>query len=199
MVKRRGVPFNTRVVYGVLFVGASLTIFSHSLLFEQMAATNTLLSNSVLKETWRILISTDGIANRGNALGGGMIGGILFSLFHVLFDASGAKIAAFVLLAIGIILITGKALVPILVEKAPVIRESSKERNAKTRSKPKPQPQEKLRRSKIEPIIEEEAADLEDTIITTATPTHHEPIISNFVEQVKQEQQKGIEIEVEEK
>ncbi|MGE7982568.1 DNA translocase FtsK [Solibacillus sp. NPDC093137] len=199
MVKRRGVPFNTRVVYGVLFVGASLTIFSHSLLFEQMLATNTLLSNSVLKETWRILISTDGIVNRSNALGGGMIGGLLFSLFHVLFDASGAKIAAFVLLAIGIILITGKALVPILVEKAPTLKGKFKRTKRSTRSKPKPEPQQKQRRSRTEPMIEEEAADLEDLIITTATPTHHEPIISNFVEQVKQEQQKGIENEVEEK
>ena len=199
MVKRRGVAFNTRVVYGVLFVGASLTIFSHSLLFEQMHATNTLLSNSVLKETWRILISTDGIVNRSNALGGGMIGGLLFSLFHVLFDASGAKIAAFVLLAIGIILITGKALVPILVEKAPTLKGKFKRTKRSTRSKPKPEVKEKQRRSKTEPIMEEEAADLEDLIITTATPTHHEPIISNFVEQVKQEQQKGIEIEVEEK
>ena len=199
MVKRRGVAFNTRVVYGVLFVGASLTIFSHSLLFEQMHATNTLLSNSVLKETWRILISTDGIANRSNALGGGMIGGLLFSLFHVLFDASGAKIAAFVLLAIGIILITGKALVPILVEKAPALKGKFKRTKRSTRSKPKPEVKEKQRRSKTEPIMEEEAADLEDLIITTATSTHHEPIISNFVEQVKQEQQKGTEIEVEEK
>ncbi|MER2152779.1 MAG: DNA translocase FtsK [Solibacillus sp.] len=202
MVKRRGVAFNTRVVYGVLFVGASLTIFSHSLLFEQMHATNTLLSNSVLKETWRILISTDGIANRSNALGGGMIGGLLFSLFHVLFDASGAKIAAFVLLAIGIILITGKALVPILVEKAPTLKGKFRRTKRSTRSKPKPETKEKQRRSKTEPIMDEEAADLEDLIITTATPTptaHHEPIISNFVEQVKQEKQKGSEIEVEEK
>lgn len=199
MVKRRGVAFNTRVVYGVLFVGASLTIFSHSLLIEQMHAANTLLSNSVLKETWRILISTDGIANRSNALGGGMIGGLLFSLFHVLFDASGAKIAAFVLLAIGIILITGKALVPILVEKAPTLKGKFKRTKRSTRSNPKPEVKEKQRRSKTEPIMEEEAADLEDLIITTATPTHHEPIISNFVEQVKQEQQKGNEIEGEEK
>ena len=85
MVKRRGVAFKTRIVYGVLFVGASLTIFSHSMLFEQLHATNALLSNSVLKETWRILISTEGIVNRSNALGGGMIGGLLFSMLHVLF------------------------------------------------------------------------------------------------------------------
>lgn len=198
MVKRRGVAFKTRVVYGVLFVGASLTIFSHSLLFEQMHANNTLLSNSVLKETWRILISTEGIVNRSNALGGGMIGGLLFSMFHLLFDASGAKIAAFVLLAIGVILITGKALVPILVEKAPNLKGKLKRTKRSTRSKAKPESKEKLRRSRTEPIIEEEAADLEDLIITSAT-SHPEPIISNFVEQVKQEQQKGIETEADEK
>ena len=122
MVKRRGVAFKSRVVYGVLFVGASLTIFSHSMLFEQLHATNALLSNSVLKETWRILISTEGIVNRSNALGGGMIGGLLFSMLHVLFDAAGTKIAALVILAIGLILITGKALVPFLVEKAPSVK-----------------------------------------------------------------------------
>lgn len=126
MVKRRGVAFNTRVVYGVLFVGASLTIFSHGLLFEQLLATNTLLSNSVLKETWRILISMEGITNRSHSLGGGMIGGLLFSMFHVLFDSSGTKIAAFVLMSIGIILITGKALVPLLMEKAPDIKSTLK-------------------------------------------------------------------------
>ena len=94
MVRRRGVAFKKRIVYGVCFVGASLSIFSHSLLFEQLYETNTLLSNSVLKETWRLLISTEGVANRSYALGGGMVGGLLFSILHVLFDSAGTKIAA---------------------------------------------------------------------------------------------------------
>ena len=53
MVKRRGVAFKSRVIYGVLLIGMSLTIFSHSMLFEQLHNANGLLSNSVLKETWR--------------------------------------------------------------------------------------------------------------------------------------------------
>ncbi|MBD8031813.1 DNA translocase FtsK [Solibacillus merdavium] len=194
MVKRRGVAFTSRVVYGVLFVGASLTVFSHSLLFEQLLATNTLLSNSVLKETWRILISMDGIANRSNSLGGGMIGGLLFSMFHVLFDASGAKIAAFVLLTIGVILITGKAIVPFLLEKAPVIKGSLKRKKRSTLNKANAESKKKVRRSKIEPPMEEDAADLEELIISTA-PIRQEPIISNFVEQVKQEKHKDIDVE----
>ena len=194
MVKRRGVAFKSRIVYGVLFVGASLTIFSHSMLFEQLHATNTLLSNSVLKETWRILISMDGIVNRSNSLGGGMIGGLLFSMFHILFDAGGAKIAGFVLLAIGLILITGKALVPFLVEKAPDVKGKLKRTQRSKRSKAKPEKNKRIRSSNEESIIEEEAADEEQLIITAAT-NHPEPIISNFVEQVKQEQKKEIDIE----
>ncbi|MGN7479467.1 DNA translocase FtsK [Solibacillus silvestris] len=197
MVKRRGVAFKSRIVYGVLFVGASLTIFSHSMLFEQLHATNTLLSNSVLKETWRILISADGIVNRSNSLGGGMIGGLLFSMLHVLFDANGAKIAAFVLMAIGLILITGKALVPFLVEKAPSMKGQLKRAKRSKSSRANPENGKRLRRSNAEPPMdEEEAADVEELIITAAA-TRQEPIISNFVEQVKQEQQKDAEIDEE--
>lgn len=194
MVKRRGVAFKSRIVYGVLFVGASLTIFSHSMLFEQLHATNTLLSNSVLKETWRILISMDGIVNRSNSLGGGMIGGLLFSMFHILFDAGGAKIAGFVLLAIGLILITGKALVPFLVEKAPDVKGKLKRTQRSRRTKAKPEKNKRIQRSNEESIMEEEAADEEQLIITAAT-NRPEPIISNFVEQVKQEQKKEIDID----
>ena len=195
MVKRRGVAFKSRIVYGVLFVGASLTIFSHSMLFEQLHATNTLLSNSVLKETWRILIGMDGIVNRSNSLGGGMIGGLLFSMFHILFDSGGAKIAGFVLLAIGLILITGKALVPFLVEKAPDVKGKLKRTQRSERMRAKPERNKRIRRSNEESIMEEEAADedeQEELIITAAT-SQPEPIISNFVEQVRQEQKKDSE------
>ncbi|WP_255731171.1 FtsK/SpoIIIE family DNA translocase [Solibacillus palustris] len=181
MVKRRGVAFKTRIIYGVLFVGMSLTIFSHSMLFEQLHNTNGLLSNSVLKETWRILISTDGIVNRSNALGGGMIGGLLFSILHVLFDAGGAKIAAFVLFVIGVILITGKALVPFLVEKAPSVK--GKIKLPKRRAKVE-QPQEtKKRARRPQQEIEEDQFEqnYEEIVITAA---NHEPaIVSNFTEE----------------
>ena len=47
----------------------------------------------------------------------GMIGALLFSGLHVLFEASGAKVVAWVIFFIGLILVTGKALVPYLAEK----------------------------------------------------------------------------------
>ncbi len=123
MVKRHGIAFRQRIVIGVLFIVASLSITSHSMLFQELARTDALLSDSVLKETWRILISSEGIVTRSNALGGGFIGALLFSMLHILLDSSGAKVVAFVLFAIGAILISGKALVPFLFEKAPKIKD----------------------------------------------------------------------------
>lgn len=123
MVKRHGIAFKQRIIYGVLFIVCSLSIFSHSLLFEELLNANLLLSDSVLKETWRILISAEGISMRSDSLGGGFVGAFLFSMVHILFDSAGAKVVAFVLLAIGVILITGKAFVPFLFEKAPKILE----------------------------------------------------------------------------
>ncbi|MEK4424488.1 FtsK/SpoIIIE family DNA translocase [Solibacillus sp. FSL K6-1523] len=191
MVRRRGVAFNNRIVYGVLFVGASLTIFSHSLLFEQLYTANALISNSILKETWRILISTEGIVNRSNALGGGMIGGLLFSVLHVLFDAAGAKIAATVIMAIGIILITGKAFVPLLIEKAPklkgVLRRTNRNPDPSSNPSPRAARGNRSRRRQEEPSYAEEAADEEQVVILN-TPIQEEPVISNFVENIRNEQ-----------
>lgn len=194
MVKRRGVAFKTRIIYGVLFVGMSLTIFSHSMLFEQLHNTNGLLSNSVLKETWRILISTDGIVNRSNALGGGMVGGLLFSILHVLFDAGGAKIAAFVLFAIGVILITGKAMVPFLVEKAPSVKGKIKLPKRRTKVE---QPQEtKKRARRPQQEIEEDQFEQNYEEIVIMAANHEPAAVSRFSEEKQTPQVIELEEEV---
>lgn len=170
MVRRRGVRMTNRLVIGLLCILASFAVFSHSILFEQMHTANLLLTDSVLRETWRILIETEGIANRGDSLGGGMVGALLFSMFHILFDASGAKIAAFVLFLIGVILITGKALVPILIEKGPSMKFKLKRRKGK-----KPTARPKRTRASREP--EETVATVEEE-----RAEHFEPVISAFTE-----------------
>ena len=42
-------------------------------------------------------------------LGGGMIGAVLFAMFHYLFAETGTKIIAFIFILIGFILLTGKS------------------------------------------------------------------------------------------
>lgn len=140
LFRRKGVQLHARMIIGMLVILGGFTIFSHSILFEQLHKSNLLISDSVIKETWRILIANDGILNRSNALGGGMIGALLFSLLHVLFDATGAKVVAWVMLIIGVILISGKALIPLLFEQAPKVKgkvNETRSRRALTKQKEK--------------------------------------------------------------
>lgn len=214
MIQREGIGFTDRIVQGSILIVCSLAIFSHSVLFEELYNSNKLISNSVIRETWRLLMETDGIKNHSTALGGGMIGALLFSMFHILFDSAGAKIAAWFLFFIGMILITGKALVPALVENAPKWKKKFPRR--KRRAKPVVKDEKKPKRSRVkdEPISEEIAA-------TTVEPTRsrkkrkpipepvvddfeadeddsEEPIISAFTQHIQPKQPEPVQISIKE-
>lgn len=197
MVKRKSVSFKDRIVQGSILIVISLSIFSHSVLFEELYNSNKLLSNSVLRETWRLLIEMDGIENRSSALGGGIIGALFFSMFHILFDAKGAKVAAWFILFIGIILITGKALVPILIEKAPKIKKKFPRKRRSKKSVIKDEKRPKRSRSKDDSVSNEIAATTEEPVRKKQTEylvedkdeeVDEEPIISAFTQQYKIEQ-----------
>lgn len=181
MIGRKKVSLKDRLIIGMMLIVASLTIFSHSILFEQLSKSSGLLSDSVLRESWRILIETEGVVQRSNALGGGMVGALLFSAFHVLFEATGAKVVAWVILFIGLILVTGKALVPFLAEKTPTLfGKWQKKRQEKKKSNPKKP--KSSRRSRVDGA--DEVAAESDTIPTQQEEESYEPIISAFTQNV---------------
>ncbi|MEK9197834.1 DNA translocase FtsK [Ureibacillus sp. 179-F W5.1 NHS] len=197
MVQRQGVSFKDRIIQGSILIICSLSIFAHSVLFEELYNNNKLLSDSVLRETWRLLIEMEGIDNRSSALGGGMIGALLFSLFHILFDSTGAKVAAWFILFIGIVLITGKALVPIIVENAPKMKKKFPKRSLRRRSKKtivKDEKKPRRSKSKDEKISNEIAATTEEPVRKKQQPIEdyfeedEEPIISAFTQNIKKEQ-----------
>lgn len=188
MIKQTFPAWNHRLLLGFAFVLSSLLLFSHLSLFEQLFNGNALVTNSVLRESYRVLVESGGITDRSSSLGGGMIGAILFASFHVLFDAAGAKVAGWLLLFIGIVLITGKALVPYLVEVSPKFKELFKRR--KKKSKPVVS-ERKARRTKKE-MVQEEAVTtheektlpLEEEIIQDSAP-----IISAFTERISKREE----------
>ncbi|MFY3793340.1 DNA translocase FtsK [Ureibacillus sp. MALMAid1270] len=199
MIQRRPITLKDRIVIGFILLICSLTIFSHSFLFDDLTRRDALLSDSVLRETWRILIENEGIATRSDALGGGMVGAVLFSLFHVLFDASGAKVAAWVILFIGLILLTGKALIPFIIEKGPHIKKrfarkkkpkkiEKANENEKAESKRENRSARKAAAKTPDvPINEVVATSIdtyEDEPIIIQQPTK-EPIISAFTQNIK--------------
>lgn len=187
MIGRKKVGIKDRLILGMFLIVMSLTIFSHGILFEQLSKSGGLLSDSVLRESWRILINTDGIIHRSNALGGGMIGALLFSGLHVLFEASGAKVVAWVIFFIGLILVTGKALVPYLAEKTPDIfgKWKKKHRDKKKNTPKKPN----NRRSRIESGDEVAAVNQSIDMPEQEEEIPHEPIISAFTQNVSQERE----------
>lgn len=123
LMLRRKVELKNRIVAGIALMFTSFIIFSHALLFEQLTASGDLASTSVLKETWNLLITTGGIENRSGALGGGMIGGLIFSVLSLLFDVTGTKVLAWVLLLVSALLLGGKALMPLVTERITALRD----------------------------------------------------------------------------
>lgn len=207
MVKREIPDLRNRIVGGLLLILGSLTLFSHVLLFTERYESGRLQTTSALRETWLILVTDGGITDPSVSLGGGIVGGFLFAMFHVLFDSAGATIAGIIMLSMGLILLTGKALVPYLAEKIPEVLDSVREWFARERkpARTKPEKTQKTREPK-EPrksrraAGDEEAAsagavasdpqssdDIDGGPVAEPEPVRVQPIISSFTERVKKE------------
>ena len=201
MLKRTVPNLKNRLILGSLLITGGLTLFSHIALFEQLFEGNAIQSNSVLKETWRILITSGGIKDHSHALGGGMIGAVIFACFYALFDSAGAKIAGWLMVLIGIVLITGKALIPYLASKWPSLKKSilqmkedsgnsvSRRQEAKKQKVAEKKGNSRKNRKKVEPDLpihddEHHAA----TEVEPMIEERREPIISAFTQRVQLEQ-----------
>ena len=189
MIKRSVPGFSNRIITGCLSILASMTLFSHLILFEQLFQGGGLVSDSVLRETWRILIEGNGIINRDSSLGGGMMGAFLFATFHVLFDSGGATIAAWILLMIGFILLSGKALVPFLASQIPQWKNkwmATRAQKKKNKASDKPKVQTRSDKRKKTASVDSSAQDMEvATTMQEAEIEHVSPIISAFTERVE--------------
>ncbi|CAM3073246.1 DNA translocase FtsK [Filibacter tadaridae] len=186
MIKQKMGGWKNRIFIGSLFILAGLVLFSHVHLFKELYESRVLMTNSVLKETWKVLILNDGIASRSGALGGGMIGAVLFAMFHALFDSAGATVAGVLLFLIGFILLTGKALVPYIVERFPKLIESTKELFTR-KEKPESDPPDTPRKTRSKKKASEPATEPQrDAVIPE--PDYEEivsqPIISAFTERI---------------
>ncbi|MFX3674049.1 MAG: DNA translocase FtsK [Paenisporosarcina sp.] len=186
MMVQRSIPsYSNRILVGYLCILASLTLISHHALFENLFQGGALLSDSVLRETWRVLIESDGITERDHSLGGGMLGAFLFAAFHILFDASGAIIAGWLLFIIGCVLLSGKALVPFIASQVAQWRNNWKLSRTKKKVKAKPEVKVSRRKELREQIDPVATIDERPEAATVAEEVHVSPIISAFTERVE--------------
>ncbi|REB09808.1 DNA translocase FtsK [Sporosarcina sp. BI001-red] len=189
MVKRGELGWKNRIVGGSLCILASLLLFSHILLFKELSASRVLMSDSALKETWKVLISNGGISTRAGTLGGGMIGAVLFAMFYSLFDSAGAAVAGVLLLVTGLILVTGKALAPYLAEWFPTafstVKQKFKSINLRTAPKAvqekKPKSTRTTRSSKHQKESDEEKSTALQLTNVKVGPEEEEPYVQPII------------------
>jgi S-DNA-T family DNA segregation ATPase FtsK/SpoIIIE len=108
---KREIPFFfKRQLVGIYFIILAILLSSHIILFENLSSNNGFTQPSVILNTWEIFwMELQGTASTID-LGGGMIGAILYAVFHFLFADAGSKFISFLLIVAGLILITGKGL-----------------------------------------------------------------------------------------
>ena len=108
---KREIPFFfKRQLVGIYFIILAILLSSHIILFENLSTNNGFVQRSVILNTWEIFWMELEQTSSTTDLGGGIIGAILYAVFHFLFADAGSKFVAFLLIVAGLILITGKGL-----------------------------------------------------------------------------------------
>ncbi|MGK7378389.1 DNA translocase FtsK [Planococcus sp. 1R117A] len=184
MVKRRWPKPRLKIAASSLFLITGTLLICH--LIWASGSILPITSGNVIAETIRSTKVTGSVWETYTATGGGMMGAVLYAMFHLLFDTAGTWVIALILLSIGAIILTGKTAAPYLAEKVPSLRPVLKSSLTRLKqSKPKPK-RLSAPRKKVQPeqVIEvDEALDPEEE--TVHVMQHEEPIISAFTENVR--------------
>ncbi|HWO96890.1 MAG TPA: DNA translocase FtsK [Bacillus sp. (in: firmicutes)] len=100
----------TRQLLGVYILFGAILLLSHVKLFENLSKDGAFAHPSVILNTWDLFLLEAKGQSVPRDLGGGMVGAVLFAAFYYLFDSLGTEFFAFILMIIGLILLTGRSL-----------------------------------------------------------------------------------------
>ncbi|MDR4946404.1 DNA translocase FtsK [Neobacillus cucumis] len=189
---KRSMPFlfHTKLV-GSYFIISAILLLSHVTLFHLLTNNGKFKDPSVINNTWELFMMELKGETSTTDLGGGILGAILFALFHYLFAETGTKIIAFILIIIGIILLTGKSFGDFIGKiiltisdfikgqwdafKLDMTEWKQKQTERRNEREAEKQKEKENRRREPVPVINNQVQDQEETIIP-------EPIISSFAD-----------------
>ncbi|EDL63985.1 FtsK/SpoIIIE family DNA translocase [Bacillus sp. SG-1] len=109
MIKRELPNFFSRRLAGLYIILISTLLLSHVKLFELLSNDGAFQNPSVIANTWELYWMEVRGESSTSDLGGGIVGSILYAVSFFLFDSAGTKILCMALIAIGLVLITGKS------------------------------------------------------------------------------------------
>lgn len=193
MMGKQAFPsWTNRITSGAIVVFSGILILSHHAMFKQREEIGFEPSASVMQETFTVLFDDTTTSTKG----GGLVGGLLYALTRGLLAANGAVIFAWVLISIGLILITGKALIPWLAKLSSTSTTSAyqfiqakwNEREPRETTPVEPRTRTRRRQENAPADASSEstaAVPTEAQIIDLTTVPVDEPIISAFNERPK--------------
>ncbi|WP_243354336.1 DNA translocase FtsK [Bacillus litorisediminis] len=181
-----------RRLLGVYLITCSLLLLSHVTLFELLISENNLEQPSVIANTWELFWLDVNGETSTHDLGGGMIGAFLFAFSYFLVEDLGTKIVAYIVILIGLALLTGKTFGDLFgkgIERTSqffkkqwsTFRSDIAQYKEKRREK-KEQRQSMQEQMEIIDPLDEQKDHLQET--------REEPIISNFAERAYKHHQK---------
>ncbi|QHJ71043.1 FtsK/SpoIIIE family DNA translocase [Planococcus halotolerans] len=191
MVKRTWPKPQFRKSVGTFFLLTGIFLICH--LIWAASSILPITSANVMGETVKSIQISGTIWTEYTAVGGGIVGAMLYAIMHVLFETAGTWIIALILLSIGAIILTGRAAAPFIAEKVPSFRpilQSIGQRFNRASNKPKKNSTKTAQASRNENLNDsQEQETVEDNYgydnDTVYMDTPEEPIISAFTENVK--------------
>jgi DNA segregation ATPase FtsK/SpoIIIE, S-DNA-T family len=197
---KRTIPFIFHIkLVGIYLIVSSILLLSHVTLFHLLTNDGNFKNPSVISNTWEIFIMEVKGETSTIDLGGGMIGAVLFAMFHYLFAETGTKIIAFIFILIGFILLTGKSFGEFVAKIGITLIEFSKGQWSAfllDMEEWKQKKQERREEKRIQQQREREnrAASTQPEILTPLQNTQEdvitpEPLISSFADRAYQDEE----------
>ena len=191
MVRRSWPKPRIKLSASGLFVLTGILLICH--LIWASGSILPITTSNVLSETIKSTQITGSVWQTYTASGGGILGALLYAMFHVLFDTAGTWIIALILLSIGAIILTGKTAAPYLAEKVPSMRPVlDGVMNRFKQGKPKRIAAPRRKKQLEQPFEADEVLTYDEIDEIDETPEvksfdmqTEEPIISAFTENVK--------------
>ncbi|MFC4404521.1 DNA translocase FtsK [Gracilibacillus xinjiangensis] len=170
MIKRSWPNITTRRWYSTYIILAGILLMTHIQLFEQLYSSPADYP-SIINKTFTAFFDYTSGEIPAYYLGGGLFGSILFAVSFFLFSNSGAKIVAFFLIIIGIILFINLSIGELIINISKKTRNYS---SGKWEEWKKNKEQKKMKKVEKPELLEaEEESDLE-TYPSIAYATHPE-------------------------
>ncbi|GAA5415162.1 DNA translocase SpoIIIE [Paraliobacillus ryukyuensis] len=173
MIKRKMPVFFNRRLIGLLIVFLSVLLITHIKAIESMLTSG----GSILQLTWNNYVGYFNGQLPASELGGGLIGGLLFTFTYILFSANGAQIVAFFSIVIGILFITDFSLGDFLEKRWTSLKTILKNWRTQTVDKQK---RKQEQQDAMETIEQNEITDMDEDFNHSDTPI--EPVIQEFTD-----------------